>query len=212
MLCYAILLLYCTILCYAVLYCTVLYRRQREENRFSTALTSTPEENSQMDSDIEQQKKADLCTFYLVDAAWLRQLPKPNRTEEFAEAEGSLLHGFHAGPAAKSVRKNWIWRSKQGSRRSAVNASVGGGREGSAVRHSLPQFQELKAMTDPVVIHKVTFSRKEAFAAAYYNEILAVSHRWETPEAPDPGGVQQTAIQEFLDHHPTVKYVWYDYW
>jgi hypothetical protein len=41
--------------------------------------------------------------------------------------------------------------------------------------------------------------------------ILFVSHRWEEPGRPDVDGVQLEAIQAYLEEHPEIKWVWFDY-
>ena len=46
----------------------------------------------------------------------------------------------------------------------------------------------------------------------YYREtMLAVSHRWETPDEPDPGGTQLATLKHHLDDHPEIEYVWCDF-
>ena len=42
-------------------------------------------------------------------------------------------------------------------------------------------------------------------------DILFVSHRWEEPGRPDVDGVQLEAIKEYLQEHPEIKWVWFDY-
>ena len=42
-------------------------------------------------------------------------------------------------------------------------------------------------------------------------DILFVSHRWEEPGRPDVNGVQLEAIKEYLNEHPEIKWVWFDY-
>ena len=45
----------------------------------------------------------------------------------------------------------------------------------------------------------------------YVETYVAVSHRWETPHAPDSSGEQYAALQTYLASHPKVKWVWYDF-
>ena len=51
-----------------------------------------------------------------------------------------------------------------------------------------------------------------SFTGEYREEYLAVSHRWESSEAPDTQGVQLRSVRKYLMQHPQVRWVWYDYW
>jgi hypothetical protein len=42
-------------------------------------------------------------------------------------------------------------------------------------------------------------------------DILFVSHRWEEPGRPDVNGVQLEAIKAYLEKHPEIEWVWFDY-
>jgi hypothetical protein len=42
-------------------------------------------------------------------------------------------------------------------------------------------------------------------------DILFVSHRWEEPGRPDVNGVQLKAIKAYLEKHPEIKWIWFDY-
>ena len=61
-------------------------------------------------------------------------------------------------------------------------------------------------------IEQMTISQVGAFTGKYQREFLAVSHRWESPEAPDTLGVQLRSVREYLIKNPGVKWVWYDSW
>ena len=74
----------------------------------------------------------------------------------------------------------------------------------------LPPFQELCKVEGALVWH--TLEAAEAYRGAYVSQLLAVSHRWEQPEAPDSMGAQQRAILRHLRTHPELVAVWYDYW
>ena len=41
--------------------------------------------------------------------------------------------------------------------------------------------------------------------------ILFVNHRWEVPAQPDVDGEQLKAIKAYLEEHPDIKWVWYQY-
>jgi len=72
----------------------------------------------------------------------------------------------------------------------------------------LPEFRELLRQDAVVPVHTSVsdlFERKK--------ELLAVSHRWETPEHPDPHGSQQEHIKKFLmGTGSEVQWIWFDYW
>ena len=75
---------------------------------------------------------------------------------------------------------------------------------------TLPRYQELRRRGGH--LEQIEISRSEAFRRVHSKRILVISHRWEDPSAPDSEGVQMTAIKEYLDLHPAIEYVWYDYW
>ena len=74
----------------------------------------------------------------------------------------------------------------------------------------LPKFQELREREGFLKQHKVT--RREAFRHRYGGEYLAISHRWFAPDAPDKDGLQLSKIKVYLREHPTINWVWFDYW
>ena len=98
--------------------------------------------------------------------------------------------------------------------------------------------QEMQA-AHPEWIQRRVLKRHLAYGRhAYRGEILAVSHRWEQPDAPDASGAQLRAIREHLQspaglevsfawyalstavnrccsrtpRSEQVGFVWYDYW
>ena len=63
---------------------------------------------------------------------------------------------------------------------------------------TLPRLQEMQA-AHPEWIQRRVLKRHLAYGRQHYrSEILAVSHRWEQPEAPDASGAQLRAIREYL--------------
>ena len=60
-----------------------------------------------------------------------------------------------------------------------------------------------------LVVEDVSLS--DACRRARATDVLAVSHRWDEPSAPDPSGVQLGAIRAHLRAHPQIKRVWLDY-
>ena len=73
---------------------------------------------------------------------------------------------------------------------------------------SPPRFQDLqkRGLLDCVTID---------ILSAYQNGVedtLFISHRWEDASVPDGQAAQLKVIQAHLQAHPSIKYVWYDYW
>jgi len=63
---------------------------------------------------------------------------------------------------------------------------------------TLPRLQEIEA-AHPEWIKRRVLKRHLAYGRQHYrSEVLAVSHRWEQPEAPDASGAQLRAIREYL--------------
>ena len=75
---------------------------------------------------------------------------------------------------------------------------------------SLPRFQDLQRRG--ALVEK-TLQVGKAYRSEYSGgDLLAVSHRWETPEAPDTLRKQLEHIKAHLKRHPRIRYVWYDFW
>ena len=71
---------------------------------------------------------------------------------------------------------------------------------------TLPSFKELRQ--DLV---RRTLTRSECYHAKHTGKILAVSHRWEHPDAPDTQGVQLEAILKHLSEAgSSVEHVWFE--
>lgn len=76
---------------------------------------------------------------------------------------------------------------------------------------SLPQHQDLmKINPTPLKLFKVTPHR--LFSGDFRYECLMVSHRWEQKRVPDPTGLQLRQVKRHLLQHPSIKWVWYDFW
>mmetsp|Transcript_12494 Transcript_12494/g.40731 ORF Transcript_12494/g.40731 Transcript_12494/m.40731 type:complete len:149 (-) Transcript_12494:569-1015(-) len=79
---------------------------------------------------------------------------------------------------------------------------------------TLPRLQEIEER-HPEWVCKRLLRRHLAYGRHEYRDnILAVSHRWEQPDAPDASGAQLRAIREHLQSPAglEVGFVWYDYW
>jgi len=80
---------------------------------------------------------------------------------------------------------------------------------------TLPSFQELFKLNNASggsVLEQRTLKAGVAYRQGYVSDLLAVSHRWEDPSAPDGAGAQLRAIRAYLDAHPEVVGVWFDFW
>eukprot|EP00900_Chrysochromulina_parva_P021163 jgi/Chrpa1/3680/Chrysochromulina_OHIO_Genome00009533-RA len=74
---------------------------------------------------------------------------------------------------------------------------------------SLPRMQTLRKDGH---LEKTSVPLASAFRGdAIMAHILFVSHRWEAPDQPDVGGEQLKAIKAYLEAHPDIKWVWFDY-
>ena len=73
---------------------------------------------------------------------------------------------------------------------------------------ALPRMQELRR-DGWLVQRRIRFV--DVCMGAYRRKHLVVSHRWEAPGVPDGLGVQAQAVQEYLQRHPGIELVWYDY-
>eukprot|EP00900_Chrysochromulina_parva_P009808 jgi/Chrpa1/18829/Chrysochromulina_OHIO_Genome00026532-RA len=74
---------------------------------------------------------------------------------------------------------------------------------------SLPNMQALR---DVGLLEKKKIKLIDAFnGVGDINNILFVSHRWEEPGQPDVDGAQLKAIKAYLEAHPEIKWVWFDY-
>ena len=122
----------------------------------------------------------------------------PERQEASAEDESSELRRVQAlvdGEAARGlcsfffVSAEWILQQTS----------------------SPPKFQDLLGIEGAVV--QKTLDAGRAYRSEYASdELLAVSHRWETPSAPDTTGKQLERLQAHLRENRRIRYVWYDFW
>jgi hypothetical protein len=80
---------------------------------------------------------------------------------------------------------------------------------------TLPVYQELSKLNNASggsVLERRTLKAGVAYRQGYVSDLLAVSHRWEHESAPDGAGAQLREIREYLDAHPEVVGVWFDFW
>ena len=79
---------------------------------------------------------------------------------------------------------------------------------------SLPRMQTLRkdGHLTKIKIPLESAFREPAFrGVGIMKSILFVSHRWETPGKPDVNGEQLKAIKAYLEKHPNIEWVWFDY-
>ena len=75
----------------------------------------------------------------------------------------------------------------------------------------LPPLQQILRETPNAIVQR-TIDVGEAYRAAYVDEFLAISHRWERPDVPDGEGVQLRAVCAHVRSRSEIKAVWYDHW
>jgi hypothetical protein len=81
----------------------------------------------------------------------------------------------------------------------------------SAELKALPSYREIM-LNHPDWHVERTLSIDDASAEpSALRSILAVSHRREMDEVPDPTGAKLAAIQRHLERHPEIELVWYDH-
>ena len=75
----------------------------------------------------------------------------------------------------------------------------------------LPLFQEMRSK-HPEAIVEVTITYAEVVSGTHVEKTLSVSHRWMTPQEPDPDGEQLKALKAFLksDKGREIALVWID--
>ena len=75
----------------------------------------------------------------------------------------------------------------------------------------LPFFQEMRSK-HPEAIVEVTITYAEVVSGTHMEKTLSVSHRWMTPQEPDPDGEQLKALKTFLksDKGREIALVWID--
>ena len=75
----------------------------------------------------------------------------------------------------------------------------------------LPFFQEMRSK-HPGALVEVTITYAEVVSGTHVDKILSISHRWMTPEEPDPDGEQLKAIKTFLksDKGREIELIWID--
>ena len=76
---------------------------------------------------------------------------------------------------------------------------------------TMPTFRELKAKHPEMVVRKV-ITWSAVLSGELVDEYGTVSHRWMTPEVPDPNGKQLAALKKMLNQHRRIKWVWFDDW
>jgi hypothetical protein len=61
---------------------------------------------------------------------------------------------------------------------------------------------------DPELYTMLYLSSAECCQHMFREKVLAVSHRWDRPEEPDPTGAQMKAIKRMLRANPQYEYMW----
>ncbi|KOO25348.1 trafficking protein particle complex 8 [Chrysochromulina tobinii] len=69
-----------------------------------------------------------------------------------------------------------------------------------------------KSVEDDSELYTMLYlSSAECCQHMFRDKVLAVSHRWDRPEEPDPTGAQMKAIKRMLRANPQYEYMWLDY-
>lgn len=74
----------------------------------------------------------------------------------------------------------------------------------------LLSLQQLQA-EHPEWLHTQTITLEDACKRTHAQDHVAISHRWDEKDAPDPSGFQLEAIRTFLRMRPEIKRVWIDF-
>ena len=74
---------------------------------------------------------------------------------------------------------------------------------------SLPAMQDLLRLHPDWMVQK-TIVLLDGLCGVYSREYLFVSHRWETPDTPDPTGAQQRKVLDHLRQNPHIRFAWFE--
>jgi hypothetical protein len=118
--------------------------------------------------------------------------------EEVAVAEAKLKEAFEKQAVVKEGEGCYFWFLLADKLRNAEPLPY------------LPSLQDLR-LTRPDWLELKLVRFVDACRGAYVSEYLAVSHRWDHPDQPDPSGVQLREVLSMLDREPSIKYIFYDY-
>lgn len=77
---------------------------------------------------------------------------------------------------------------------------------------SMPTCRELLYGPRKSWLKQHTLLLRKAMKGHYTKQYLAVSHRWEQIDKPDPNGLQLTEVRQYLLEHKEIEWVWYDDW
>ena len=80
-----------------------------------------------------------------------------------------------------------------------------------ATATGLPSYQEICKECPHWLVQR-DVNDVQACKHALVGKYLTVSHCWESPETPDLEAVQYKCIVDYLIKHPSIEYVWVDFW
>ena len=84
----------------------------------------------------------------------------------------------------------------------------------SAYLMSLPSHQplpECRTLADAGVLKTIRATDEELLLGEVFEDTLIISHRWESPEHPDPKCTKLKILQDHLRANPKFKSIWFDY-
>ena len=127
-------------------------------------------------------------------------MPDPSiSADEIAAAKAWLAESRQVqGQAEQGHGCPFVWIDAEALRSSA-----------EAMPRMLPL--QLLRQRHPEWLIEETITLEAACKRSFASDHLAVSHRWDEREEPDPTGVQLEAIRAFLIQRPHIKQVWIDY-
>ena len=88
--------------------------------------------------------------------------------------------------------------------------------DADVLRRDVESFPRLLRLQDILASHPESVAKREislkcACSGEYTGEYLAISHRWETRDDPDPSSRQLREIRQHLLEHPRIRFVWIDF-
>ena len=131
-------------------------------------------------------------------------MPGPERAEAKAKLQAAEAAGAALLPAMRAAERRQREASATGFyflRASKVRGCP---------LERLPRLQDLQR-THPDWVVKKPVDMTSSLLGDYRQSMLGVSHRWERPDEPDTKGTQLAALKRYLDGHPEIEHVWFDF-
>ena len=139
--------------------------------------------------------------------------------ERLEEAIDDLGDDPKLDPRMVAAAKRKLERARAQSKYT-LNEKLDAAREGTACEFQFMRANVLLARDyksapkhkseeeDPELYTMLYLSSAECCQHKFRDKVLAVSHRWDRPEEPDPSGAQMKATKRVLRANPNIEYVW----